>query len=185
MIAQPKAVIVMKVGPHSGMTLEDIIKSKEEEESRHGVHYWGYSGALCRPQPTQGFCRWAKATYGEDPSIILLETKSAYRSPIGYITQYSTDHKAYVPFQAPVQLQGAQFSFVAKNLRPLESFALEKYQVYGGKNDGKPLSEHLRFRVNKSFAVLSSTIHEDLERPQQSKVLIATLAEPYAIWLKE
>lgn len=181
----PNAIIVMKVGPHSNMTLEEIIKSKQEEELKHGVHYWGYSGVFCQPRSTQAFCRWANETYGEDPSIILIETKSAYNSTIGYITQYSTDNKVYVPFQAPVQLQGAQFSFVAKNLRRLESFVPAAYNVYGGKNDGKVLTEHLRFRVNKSFAVLNPSAHADRVDSVQTNVLIATLVEPYAIWLME
>lgn len=185
MTTKPKAAIVMKVGPHSDMTLEDIVKSKQEEELEHGVHYWGYSGVFCQPKPTQAFCKWAKDEYGETPSIILIETKSPYKSTIGYIKQYSTDNKVYVPFQAPVQLQGAKFSFVAKNLRPLESFAPTAYHVYGGKNNGKILTEHLRFRVNKSFAILNLDAHADKEDLIQTNVLIATLVEPYAIWLKE
>ena len=185
MITKPKAAVVMKVGPHSNMTLEDIIKSKREEELKHGVHYWGYSGAFCQPKPTQAFCKWAKETYGEDPSIILIETKSTYNSTIGYIKRYSIDNKVYVPFQAPVQLQGAQFSFVAKDLRLLESFIPTVYNVYGGKNDGKVLTEHLRFRVNKSFAILNTSAHVNVEDSMQAKVLIATLVEPYAIWLME
>ena len=57
---KPKAIIVMKVGPHSGMSLSDIIKSKKEEEKTHGVHYWGYSGVFCQPKPSQEFCQWVK-----------------------------------------------------------------------------------------------------------------------------
>lgn len=185
MITKPKAAIVMKVGPHSNMALEDIIRSKHEEELKHSVHYWGYSGVFCQPRPTQEFCKWAKETYGEDPSIILIETKSVYNSTIGYIKRYSTDSKVYVPFEAPVQLQGAQFSFVAKNLRRLDSFIPTAYNVYGGKNNGKVLTEHLRFRVNKSFAILNTSVHMNEEDSVQANVLIATLVEPYAVWLME
>lgn len=180
----PKAAIVMKVGPHSNMSLEEIIKSKQVEESIHGVHYWGYSGSFCQPKPTQAFCRWAMEKYGEEPSLILLETKSSYNSSIGFITQYSVDNTAFVPFQAPVQLQGACFSFVAKGLRAIDTFSPERYHVYGGKNAGKILSEHLRFRINKSFATLaeaeiSNTNHNNVP------ALVATLVEPFAIWLRE
>lgn len=185
MVDKPNAVIVMKVGPHSNMMLKDIIKSKQDEELKHGVHYWGYSGVFCQPKPTQKFCKWAKKTYGDNPSIILVETKSAYSSNIGYIKQYSVDNKVYVPFPAPVQLQGAQFSFVAKNLRVMDSFIPEVYSVYGGKNDGKVLTEHLRFRVNKSFAILNKFAYANRGKPVETNVLIATLVEPYAIWLKE
>ncbi len=50
-------IIVMKVGPHSGMSLDEIIESKREEEKGNGVHYWGYSGVFCRPLATQEFCK--------------------------------------------------------------------------------------------------------------------------------
>ena len=175
----------MKVGPHSNMSLEEIIASKRAEEAIHSVHYWGYSGSLCRPGPTQDFCKWAKETYGEAPGIILIETKSAYTSPIGYITQYSADNNKYVSFQAPVQLQGAQFSFVASNIRAIDSFCFSNYLVYGGKNAGKKLSEHLRYRVNKSFAILDESIQMSQSNQQKTPALVATLVEPYAIWLKE
>ena len=182
---EPKAIIVMKVGPHSNMTLTEIVKSKQQEELIHGVHYWGYSGSFCQPRPTQEFCRWAKKQYGVDPSIILIETKSSYKSTIGHIKHYSTDNKVYTPFAAPVQLQGAQFSFVAKNIRPLETFCPAAYSVYGGKNNGKKLTEHLRFRVNKSFATLNESVLMDDVEATHMNVLIGTLVEPYAIWLME
>ena len=180
----PKAAIVMKVGPHSNMSLSEIIESKKIEEGVYGVHFWGYSGSFCQPTPAQAFCKWAKEKYGEDPSLILIETKSSYTSLIGCISLYSIDNKSFVPFKAPVQLQGARFSFVAKDLHPTNAFCPALYSVHGGKNEGKPLLSHLRYRINKSFATLVDT-------PQVENcvdfvpALIATLVEPYAIWLKE
>lgn len=184
MLILPYAAIVMKVGPHSNMTLPDIIESKKQEELTHGVHYWGYSGVFCQPRPTQEFCKMAREKYGENPSIILIETKSSYKSNIGYITQYSVDNKVYVPFRAPVQLQGAQFSFVAKGLKCLK-FVPAMYNVYGGKNHGKSLLEHMRFRVNKSFAILNTSCVVSEENSVPMNVLAAELVEPYAVWLKE
>lgn len=181
---KPKSIIVMKVGPHSDMSLSEIIESKNEEEKIHGIHFWGYSGVFCQPKPTQKFCDWAKETYDEEPKLILIETKSSYSSPIGFITQYSQDSINYLKFTAPVQLQGAQFSFVAKELSIIEDFCLDDYIVVGGKNDGKELSQHLRFRVNKSFAKINhTTINTHAEN--KIKVLEAKLVYPYAIWLKE
>lgn len=184
---KPNAVIVMKVGPHSDMSLADIIVSKKEEEKIHGVHYWGYSGVFCQPKPTKAFCDWAKKTYGEEPYLILIETKSTYKSDIGMITQYSEDNKIFKKFVAPVQLQGAQFSFVAKEIEMVEEFDLDDYIVVGGKNDGKLLSQHLRYRINKSFAKLKNKTEKDPDRGSSVKmsVLRAKLVYPYAVWLKE
>lgn len=180
-----KAIIVMKVGPHSGMSLSDIVKSKQEEEKIHGCHYWGYSGVFCRPKPTQQFCQWAKLVYKEYPQIVLIETKSTYKSNIGFIQQYSTNGFEYQFFKAPVQLQGAQFSFVAKELHEVNGFRLSDYIVVSGKNDGLPLNEHLRFRVNKSFAKLRTELVEQINPTEEIKVLSATLVPPFAVWLKE
>ena len=184
---KPKAIIVMKVGPHSNMSLSDIIISKKEEEKKHGVHYWGYSGVFCQPKPTKNFCEWAKKTYGEDPYLILIETKSSYNSDIGMITQYSEDNVIFKKFVEPVQLQGAQFSFVAKEIEMIEGFDLNDYIVVGGKNDGKPLSQHLRYRVNKSFAKYKNNMEDGTDKGLGVKmsVLGAKLVFPYAIWLKE
>lgn len=185
MTNRPKAIIVMKVGPHSNMSLSDIIISKKKEEKIHGFHYWGYSGVFCQPSPTQQFCQWAELTYKEHPKIVLIETKSAYKSNIGFIHQYSTNGSEYQSFKAPVQLQGAQFSFVAKNLYEIKDFKLSDYIVVGGKNDGLPLNEHLRFRVNKSFAKLRTETDDQFECTRESRALVATLVSPFAIWLKE
>lgn len=181
----PRAIIVMKVGPHSGMTLDEIIFSKQVEENFHGVHYWGYSGNFCLPKPTQEFCKRAKEIYGENPQLILLQTKSAYKSTIGEITHYSEDGETYVEFNKPVQLQGAKFSFVAKKIREINNFDLSNYIVVGGKNAGRPLAQHFRGRVNKSFAQLSLTCETVRSSNEQfEKVLVAELTYPYAVWLK-
>lgn len=177
-----KTVIVMKVGPHSGMSLNDIIESKKVEEKVHGVHYWGYSGSFCRPKITQEFCKWSLVKYNTLPTLVLLETKSAYESKdIGFIREYSEDNFVYKSFDKPVQLRGAQFSFVACNIRQDTDFILDNYLVFGGKNDGKPLIDHLRFRVNKAFAVQK----EKITNQTGVNVLVADMVSPYAIWLRE
>ena len=172
-------VIVMKVGPHSNMSLDEIIESKKSEEVGNGVHYWGYSGVFCRPKQTQEFCINSISS-GNSPKLILIETKSSYNSEIGYINEYSSDNETYIKFKSPVQLQGAQFSFIAKNIRKYDNFRLDDFIVVGGKNDGKVLSEHLRFKVNKCFAKYKGNSND-----KELNVLIADLVEPYAVWLKE
>lgn len=171
----PKNIIVMKVGPHSGLSLSEIINSKIEEEKIHGVHYWGYSGVFCHPKRVQKFCRDKK-----DVKLILIETKSNYDSQIGFIKEYSIDNNKYEKFTAPVQLQGAQYSFIAKNIKKIDKFSLDNYLVAGGKNVGKPLLSHLKFRINKSFATLNNINKAE----KHIKVIVADLVYPYAVWLR-
>lgn len=185
MLELPKNIVIMKVGPHSNMSLEEIIKSKQEEEQLHGVHYWGYSGVFCQPKPTQEFC--IKSMWGTNitPSLVLLETKSPYQSSIGIIKKYSSNGSDYYEFKNPVQLQGAEFAFVTKNLRIVEHFPLNAYNVVSGKNNGKPLLEHLRYRINKSFATLSIDDSKLQNPAEMVTVLMADFAEPFTIWLKD
>lgn len=49
-------IIIMKVGPHSNMSLNEIIETKIQEEKMHGVHFWGYSGVFCHPSKVQKYC---------------------------------------------------------------------------------------------------------------------------------
>ena len=181
----PLNILVMKVGPHSNMSLSEIIKSKRDEELLHGVHYWGYSGVFCQPKPTKEFCYRCIQETGTPPLLVLIETKSPYHSTIGEIRYYSPDNIEYHEFMIPVQLQGAQFSFIARNLRVYKGFNINAYNVVGGKNDGKPLSEHLRFRINKSFATLNkSNVTCRGNITQHTSVLVADLVDPFAIWLQ-
>ena len=183
----PTNILIMKVGPHSNMSLAEIIQSKQEEELVHGVHYWGYSGVFCQPKPTQFFCQKCLSDRGVPPSLVLLETKSRYNSTIGEIKSYSRNGTEYYNFKEPVQLQGAQFSFVCKKIRIYNNFNPNYYKVVGGKNDGKPLLEHLRYRINKSFATIDDhkSIKLSNDNTNNYSVIIADLVEPFALWLKE
>lgn len=125
-------IIVMKVGPHSNMSLDEIVESKNKEEIGNEVHYWGYSGVFCRPKKVQDFCE-KSILNGNSPKLVLIETKSSYNSDIGFINEYSEDNINYKRFKSPVQLQGAEFSFVAKNIRKYNHFKLDDFIVVGGK----------------------------------------------------
>ena len=172
-------IIVMKVGPHSDMSLDEIIESKNKEEILNNVHYWGYSGVFCRPKQVQEFCQ-NSVLNNHAPKLVLIETKSSYSSDIGFINEYSADNINFEKFKNPVQLQGAQFSFVTKNLRKYDKFKLDDFVVVGGKNNDKPLSKHLVFRVNKCFGKYVGNSNSN-----ELNVLIADLVEPYAVWLRE
>lgn len=185
MNSKPAAIIVMKVGPHSGMSLKDIIISKKKEEEIHKVHYWGYSGNFCIPEKTQQFCKWAEERFGESVMLILIETKSAYSSKIGMIAEYSENGTDYIKFKEPVQLQGAKYSFVTRNLREIPKIFLGDYEVVYGKNEGRPLPQHFQGRISKSFAQIRTDALLEGERGDSISALAAELVYPYAVWLRE
>lgn len=178
----PRFAVVMKVGPHSGMGLGDIAASKVDEERRLGVQYWGYSGTLCTPNRVHQFVSYVSSIQARPPSLLLIATTSPYASPVGHSMRYSADGVNFREFPGRVQLQGAQFAFVAQDLQPIGSdFMLDEYDVVGGKNDGKPLSIHLRQRVGKAFVRRASRI--DKASPARL-AFVAQLVAPYAIWLE-
>jgi len=179
----PSFAIVMKVGPHNGMSLKEIIESKHAEEDRNGVHYWGYSGTLSHPNRVLKFITYVISLQNSPPELLLLQTNSYYNSPIGKIKSFSRDNNTYEQFNGPVQLQGAQYSFVCRNLRRVDSeFLLDYYCVIGGKKDGEPLSKYLHHRVNKAFV----RKYSGPPSPYKSRLIYsAQLVEPYVLWLKE
>lgn len=179
----PPFAIVMKIGPHSGMSLNEIVESKYKEEAQYGVHYWGYSGTLCHPRRVLDFVSYVLSFKQGPPSLLLIETESNYTTSIGHINCFSKDSKNYEKFDGPIQLQGAQYAFVAQNLHRIDrDFQLDRYSVISGKNDGKPLSLHLRQRVNKAFV-------KRTPRAKTSHIshlaYMAQLSAPYVFWLKE
>jgi hypothetical protein len=181
-IELPTFGIVMKVGPHSGMTLSEIAESKFNEETRGGVHYWGYSGTLCYPTRVSEFIEYALTFQSTPPQLLLIETNAQYSSPIGYIGRYSKDNIHFKTFPHPVQLQGAQYAFVCKSLRQVNmSFCLNSYSIVGGKKDGVTLDSYLRHRVNKACVKLR---HVSSGSSNTKLAYIAQLVDPYVIWLK-
>lgn len=95
----------MKVEPHSNMTLTEIIKSKNNEETNDGVHYCGHSGVFCGPEQVQKFCENSILNHNV-PKLVLIENKNSYYSNIGIILKYSDNGKDYRSFKNSVQLQG-------------------------------------------------------------------------------
>lgn len=177
----------MKVGPHSGMSLSEIVQSKLEEEDRLGFHFWGYSGSLCRPDLVLDFVNFSISKNGRPPLLILLETKSKFKNNIGKIKKFSTDQTIYTHFNQPVQLQGADFSFVAKELfSPREELDLSQFIVFNRNPTTEPIRLHkyLRYRVSKACAEFSPEGEGHISNNIRP-FMIAKLEKPYVVWLKE
>lgn len=182
-ISWPQFAVIMKVGPHCGMTLDEIVKSKLTEESKYGMHYWGYSGTACRPCRVLEFVNESMAIQASPPVLLLVATQSAYHSPVGKIRTFSTAEGEVSNLPPEVQLQGAEFSFVCRGLRSVQAdLRLSQYLVVGGKNNGLPLHLHLRSRVNKACVRLTTA--DPLLDTSTCHVAYATdLIEPFVVSL--
>jgi len=176
------AIIFMKAGPHSGDTLEDIIKMKLEEQTKFGRFYWGYSGTLCHPYKVQKFAQEA-VNNGVVPLLVLSPTRSAY--DVGGIKkivhEYSIDDKKWNKLPRGVHLWNCKFAITASNMQKVDQYIdLNEYIVASGKK-ACPLGEYIRYRVNKACAIFRGMSNQ----PCLTKIsYIAELVPPFCIFLR-
>ena len=53
-------IIIMKVGPFCGYSLDEIIEIKKQEQLITGKFYFGYGGVFCHPGKVLRFIEQAK-----------------------------------------------------------------------------------------------------------------------------
>jgi hypothetical protein len=174
-----KAILFMKAGPHSGNSLEKIIKMKMEELNRFGKFYWGYSGTLCHPYRVQ---RFVQANRDTQVMLILSPTKSAYKvENFKKIREYSIDNKKWKRLPQGIYLWNCKFAVVASNLKQVDQYInLNEYYVTTTQGSCL-LGKYLRYRVNKACALFRETSSQ----PCLVKVsYIAELVYPFCIFLR-
>ena len=151
----PKYILIMKIGPFCGFSLQEIIDIKIQEEQIVGKFFLGYSGVFCHPKRVSEFIKLATSE-GEKVTVLFTVTPSNFYSPIEKLLNYSIDNQHWIELPTDVLLVGSKYSIVANNLRPVDfEIDLTQYQSMLGPVPGKPLNEYLRFRCDKSCAIYS------------------------------
>ena len=141
-----KYVIIMKIGPFSGFSLEQIFDIKTLEEQKIGKFFLGYAGVFCHPKRVSEFVKLAKSEK-EKVQVLFIETKSNFISPIERLSEYSLDNESWSPLGEEVLLVGAKFSIVGNNLKKTDfDIDLSNYQSILGTTPGKTLDEYLVWR---------------------------------------
>lgn len=169
----------MKAGPHSGNSLDVIIKMKKEEEEKFGIFYWGYSGTLCHPFKIQKFAMEAIKNK-TIPKLLFSVTESAYNPPgIKKVYKYSLDARVWKDLPTGVYLWNCDYAIIATNLKEVEAYVdLNEYVVTEKK---KRLGEYLRYRVNKACA----KFYGATRFPRLVKVkYVADIVSPFCVFLK-
>jgi len=172
----------MKAGPHSGDSLEDIIKMKLEEQSKFGRFYWGYSGTLCHPYRVQKFAQEA-IEKGIIPLLVLSPTNSAY--DVGgtrkIVHEYSIDNKKWDKLPKGVHLWNCKFAVIASNLQKVDQYIDLNEYIVATEKKVCLLGEYIRYRVNKACAIFRGTS----DKPSLTKIsYIAELVPPFCIFLR-
>lgn len=149
----PKYAIVMKIGPFSGFSLEQIIDIKVGEEKNIGKFFLGYAGVFCHPKRVKEFVELAKAD-GEKVYVLFIKTQSNFQSPIQRLSQYSKDNQVWQPLPPEVLLVGSKFSIVGKGIKETDfEINLADYQSMLGAMPGKTLDQYLQWRCDKTCAI--------------------------------
>lgn len=181
---EPKSIIFMKAGPHSGYTLDEIFKIKKTEEKAYGKLFWGYAGALCHPFRVHTFVKQSLRDYEEVPMLVMTTTSSKYYSKkIGKLKEHSVDGDTYHPLPQKVILIGCKYAVIVRDLQQTNScLDLNQYKVVDGKEETKLLGNYIRYRVNKACAVRSLDISVS---PRYVKIsYIAKLTAPWCVFLR-
>lgn len=180
--ALPKYAIIMKIGPFSGFSLEEIIDIKIKEEEKIGKFFLGYAGVFCHPKRVAEFVKLAKAA-NEKVYLMFIRTPSNFISPIERLSEYSLDKESWQPLDKEVLLVGSKFSIVGKNIQTVDfEINLSDYQSVLGTTLGKSLDEYLRWRCDKSCAVYAP---QKTKEPKMTKIsFMCELAEEGVVYVK-
>jgi len=182
-------ILFMKVGPHSGFELDEIIKMKKGEEEAHGKFFWGYAGTLCHPFKVVNFVKQS-LKYGKRPMMVMAYTPSKYfSSTTGRIKEYSIDRTRWIPLPEGVVLIGCKYAVIGEGLRQTQILIdLNSYAVWNGGqvtlwgNPGRLLGDYLKGQVNKARAVL---LPNSSKSPRYTQIsYIAEIVEPYCVFLR-
>lgn len=178
----PKYVIVMKIGPFSGFSLEEIIRIKEKEEEEIGKFFLGYAGVFCHPKRVAEFVQLAKRE-NEKVFVLFIKTNSNFVSSIERLSEYSLDKESWQPLGEEVLLVGSKFSIVGKKLERVHfDINLSDYQSMLGTTPGKTLDEYLRWRCDKSCAMYAP---ENTKPPKMATIsFMCELTEEGVVYVK-
>lgn len=177
-------IILMKVGPYCGYSLDQIIDIKQKEQDKVGKYFWGYSGVFCRPLVVKNLVSNAGA---EGVKILFVETKSDF-VPETYekFSQYSKDGSAWEGLPEDVLLVGNRkkphFAITGKDLKE-EDFQLDLTQYCTLKglfiNENQRFDSYFKYRVDKACGVYLPTEVENTKFMQVK--YSSNLVDPYVV----
>ena len=180
-------IVLMKVGPYCGLSLDKIINIKQKEEKKVGKFFWGYSGVFCRPHVVNNLIRYAQ---GEKIHVLFVETKSKFipRSHSKF-RMYSTDKDRWLKLPKDVLLIGntsqPHFAITGKNLKKVDfNIDLSQYCTLKGvfPNESQRFDNYFKYRVDKACGVYIE--NSSTEKKEISIKYVSELVEPYSILIK-
>lgn len=185
----PQYILLMKVGPYCGYTLNEIIDIKQKEEERVGKFFWGYSGVFCRPNIINNFLSHAIQN-DKNIKVLFSETKSSFntKNPDRF-EKYSKDGSKWEELNKNVLLVGNKekkhFAITGKDLKK-ENIKLDisQYCTLIGMfpNTNQYLDTYFKYRVDKAcgYYLPRKNVKEKIIEVQY----ICDLVEPYSLYIR-
>ncbi|MCK9368465.1 hypothetical protein M0R04_00605 [Candidatus Dojkabacteria bacterium] len=188
-IENPQYILLMKVGPYCGYSLEEIISIKMMEEKKIGKFFWGYSGVFCRPNILQNFVSHAHSN-NQNIKVMFTHTMSSYiGTNVDRFGKFSSDGSNWKDIPREVLLVGTKnkphFAITGKNLEKVDiKLDLSQYCSISGifVNEERYLDEYFRYRVDKAcgYYLPRANIKEKIVDISY----ISDFVDPFSVYIK-
>lgn len=180
-------IILMKVGPYCGYSLDEIIDIKQKEQRKVGKYFWGYSGVFCRPNVVKNLVNYAN---GKKIYVLFVETKSDFKpSTFDRFDRFSKDGGVWEDLPSDVLLVGnknrSHFAITGNKLQEVDkTIDLSQYCTLKGvfPNDNQTFDKYFRYRVDKACGVCVP--NNKGERKEVQIKYVSELVEPYSVHIK-
>jgi hypothetical protein len=180
-------IVLMKVGPYCGYSLDEIIEIKKKEQEKTGKYFWGYSGVFCRPNVIKNLVSYAN---GNKIYLLFVETKSDFK-PFTFdrFEKFSEDGGIWNNLPKDVLLVGnnnkPHFAITANKLEEVNmTLDLSQYCTLKGifPNDNQRFDKYFRYRVDKACGVYVP--NDKTEKREVEIKFISELVKPYSVFIR-
>lgn len=182
-----RGLLFMKVGTHAQEPLEDIISRKQKEIQDTGRAFWGYGGSTCHPTTmVQPFARQYERKGGTIYLCMEPMESKHFALPVR-ADEFSIDGYTWQKVPAGINARGSRYALVISSLQEKRfELPLSRTKVALGNSMGAPGSKYIKGRVDKACLEVteSDLAAEDEEQMVRPIRLIAEIAEPYAVFLR-
>ncbi len=186
-IIQPGAhILFMKIGIHAKEPLESIIERKLKEIADTGMSFWGYGGNTCHPSNmVQPFAK-DTVTQGGPIHLVMQKMVSSHWAE-GRAEEFSVDGQRWERVPDKIEVRGSRYALVIEDLKEADlSLPLARTTVAWGPSTGRSGRTYISGRVDKACLELGADVDMPLPLDEQPTPisLVATLKEPYAVFLR-
>ena len=183
----PQAFIFMKVGHHSGESLESIMERKQREITDAGRTFWGYGGSLLHPiNQVQPFAK-RLVDQKEEIKMLMAPTASKTDVPILPGIDFSVDRHKWEPLPSGIRVTGSRYAILLDEIKPVHlELDLGHFEVGIGPSRGRNATQYVKGKVDKGCFVEARATRADSDIPRQLVHIAweARLVAPYAVFVR-